>query len=65
MTPKQARLLADLKQSDMAKLLCIHRSTYAALEKNPGRFTLQQAWQFCKVVGRGLEEVFGEKARKA
>ena len=61
LTPKHARLLADLKQEDMAKLLCIHRSTYAALEKDPGRFTIQQAWQFCKVVERELQEVFAQK----
>lgn len=63
MTPRQARLVAGLKQEDMAKLLAVHRNTYAALEKDPGRFTLAQAWQFCRVVERPLEEIFGREVK--
>lgn len=64
MTVKQARLMADLSQEQMAKILCMHRNTYAALERDPGRFTLQQAWNFCVAVGRGLEEVFANKKQR-
>ena len=63
MSPRAARILTGLKQEEMAKLLCIHRTTYAKYEKDPGRFTLAQAWQFCRVVKMPLEEVFGEKRR--
>ena len=60
MTPKHARLLADLKQEEVAKVLGVHRATYAAMEKDPGKFTVRQAWLFCRTTGRELEEVFKE-----
>jgi len=31
------------------------------LKINPGQFTIQKAWQFCKVVKRELQEVFATK----
>lgn len=61
MTPKQARLLAELTQSGMATLLGLHRATYIDKEQDPGRFTVMEANQFRAATGTTLIEVFGEK----
>ncbi len=56
--------MEGLKQEDMARLLGMHRTTYAALEKDPGRFTVDQAHRFCRITERGFEEVFGPDKRR-
>ena len=60
LTPKKARLMAEIEQEDMAKMLRMHRTTYGLKEKDPGKFTVAEARQFCKATGTGLEEVFGK-----
>lgn len=60
MCPKTARILMGLTQEQMAKVLCIHRTTYVEYEKDPGKFSVAQAWQFCRAVKMPLEEVFAD-----
>ncbi len=43
LTPKEARLWSRKKQTECANLLGISVSTYRKLEKNPSRFTIDQA----------------------
>ncbi len=62
MIPKHARQLVNLRQVDMAKKLKIHLVTYSRLENEPGRYTIYQARLFCEIVGRTLEEIFGESS---
>lgn len=63
MTPKAARHIAGITQEDMAKLLCITQSTYSKYERDPGRFTVAQMWQFCRAVKMPMEEVFSDDWR--
>ena len=60
LTPRRARLMAEIKQEEMAKLLRMHRATYIEKEKEPGKFTVEEARQFCKVTDTRLDEVFGD-----
>lgn len=59
--PRTARILCGMSQEEMAKMLRMHRVTYSEYERDPGRFSMAQAWQFCKIVKLPLEEVFNEK----
>lgn len=45
-TVKQARLMSGKTQETLAKSLKIHRQTYAKLEQNPEKFTIEQANAF-------------------
>lgn len=63
LTPRRVRLMAEIKQEEMAKLLRMHRATYIEKEKDPGKFTVAEARQFCKATGTGLEEVFGKNRK--
>lgn len=60
-TPKQARLLCDKSQSEMACLMNIHPQTYRKLEKHPDLMTVKQACLFCKIVKRDIGEIFFDK----
>ena len=60
LTPRRVRLMKEIEQDEMAKLLRMHRTTYSLKEKDPGKFTVAEARQFCKITGTGLEEVFGK-----
>lgn len=62
MTPRQARRMAEMKQEDMARLLRMSRRAYQEKEASPGRFTVEEARQFCKVTETTMEQVFGGKA---
>lgn len=43
LTIKQARLLNDFSQQEMAKALGIHVQTYRKIESDPERATIKQA----------------------
>ena len=50
MTVKQARRYRDITTTDMAEALGISRITYEKTEKNPKKFTVEQAEKISKVV---------------
>lgn len=56
-TPKQARMLADKTQMEVAKSLGISRFTYRVLEANPERFTIRQAYLFAEAVGMSFDMI--------
>jgi DNA-binding XRE family transcriptional regulator len=58
MTVKQARRYKELTIEQMAKALGMVRDTYARLEKNPDRFTIKQAKEFCRITGFTHNEIF-------
>lgn len=55
---KQARLLADLTQKEMAARLGVHRQTYMKWEHNADEMPIGKAKQFAKIVGRDIDEIF-------
>lgn len=58
MTVKQLRRLKELTVAQIAAALGISRVTYAKLENNPGKFTIDQAVEFCRIVGVPFDQVF-------
>ena len=63
LTPRRVRLMKEIEQEEMAKLLRMHRTTYGLKEKDPGKFTVAEARQFCVVTDTELGQVFGKKSR--
>lgn len=57
-TPRQARLLSDLSQQEVAKKLGVHRQTYMKWEHNADEMPVGKAKEFCVIVGRKLDEIF-------
>lgn len=55
---KQARLLAEKTQEQLADSLNIHVQTYRKIEKDPGSATIRQAKQIAKITGIPLNEIF-------
>ena len=58
LTLKQARLLAELTQKDVAERLGVHRQTYAKWERNADEMPIGKAKLFAKIVGRNIDEIF-------
>jgi DNA-binding XRE family transcriptional regulator len=58
MTVKQARAVAGLTQAKMAEKLHIHRSTYFKLEKEPTKFTVEQAKEISEITGVPIDDIF-------
>lgn len=55
---KAARVNAQLTQEEAAQRLGISPATYAKNERDPGRFTIDQAKRFCEIVGIDIQDVF-------
>lgn len=55
---KQARMLADKTQKEMADLMGIHRHTYAKIEQDPETATIRQAEEIAKITGVTMEQIF-------
>ncbi|MFD1883946.1 helix-turn-helix transcriptional regulator [Paenibacillus wenxiniae] len=58
LTMKQARMLADKKQKEIAEVMGVHPQTYGKWEKNPDLITIGEAKQFCELVGVDFESIF-------
>lgn len=58
LSPKQARVLADLSQKEVANRLGVHRQTYMKWENNSDEMPIGMAKQFSEIVGRDVEEIF-------
>ena len=55
---KQARLLHDLKQAEVAKKLGVHVQTYRKIEQNPDLATIEQAKKFSEIVKIPYDQIF-------
>lgn len=60
-TLKQARLLCDKTQKQMAELLSVSRDTYRKIEENPDLSTVKQAKQICQITGLSIDQIFFDK----
>ena len=55
---KQARLLKEKSQHEMADLLEVHVQTYRKLEENPDLTTIGQAKKISKYLGVSYDDIF-------
>lgn len=58
MTLRQARLMRDLTQKQMAEILDVHAQTYSRIEHNPDRATVKMAKVISKELGIDYNEIF-------
>lgn len=56
-TPKQARLIKELTQNNVAEKMGVSVHVYRKLESDPSRFTIGQAKIFSEVVGFSYEQI--------
>ncbi|PWM78734.1 MAG: XRE family transcriptional regulator [Phascolarctobacterium sp.] len=61
-TLKQARLLREKTQEELANLLGIHVQTYRKLEENPDEATVGQAKKLAAELGFSYDNIFFGKA---
>lgn len=57
-TLRQARLMRDKTQIEMAKSLGVCRDTYRTIEANPEQATIQQAKRICETLQFKIEDIF-------
>ncbi len=58
LTLKQARLVSELTQKDMAEYLEICEDTYRKLERNPGIVTIEQAKKISDKLNVSYNDIF-------
>ena len=58
LTVKQARLMKDLTQKQLAEALGIHVQTYQKIEKNPKIATVEQAKTIAELTGFSVDQIF-------
>ncbi|WP_217594110.1 helix-turn-helix domain-containing protein [Cohnella sp. GbtcB17] len=58
LTVRQARLLSDKTQQNMADMMDVHKQTYAKWEKHPDAMPVGKAKEFSAIVGLGVDEIF-------
>jgi len=57
---KSARAALDLSQQDLADKVGVSRQTISAIEKGDYNPTINLCRAICKVLGKTLDEIFGE-----
>jgi len=55
---KQARLLSEMTQRDVAEKLGVHRQTYMKWELNSDEMPVGKAKEFSAIVNRSVDEIF-------
>lgn len=58
---KSARAALDLSQQDLAEKVGVSRQTINAIEKGDYNPTINLCRAICKVLGKTLDEIFGEE----
>ena len=58
---KSARAALDLSQQDLADRVGVSRQTINAIEKGDYNPTINLCRAICKVLGKTLDELFGEE----
>jgi len=62
LTIKQARQLANITIREMAKKLEMSPTTYVNKENGTSRIYVDEAYRFCKIVGRPITSIFFESS---
>lgn len=57
---KLARVQNDLTQKDLAEIVGVSRQTINAIEKGEYNPTIKLCRKLCRVLGKSLDELFGE-----
>ncbi|WP_125116465.1 helix-turn-helix transcriptional regulator [Agathobaculum sp. Marseille-P7918] len=57
-TVKQARVLRDFTQAEMAEKMGISRGTYRKIEDNPESATVKQAKQIADITQISINDIF-------
>lgn len=57
---KLARVQKDLTQKDLAEIVGVSRQTINAIEKGEYNPTIKLCRKLCRVLGKSLDELFGE-----
>lgn len=57
---KLARVQKDLTQKDLAEIVGVSRQTINAIEKGEYNPTIKLCLKLCRVLGKSLDELFGE-----
>lgn len=55
---KEYRAKNNMKQEELAKLVCVRRETIGNLEKGKYNPSLVLAWNIAKIFGVPIEEIF-------
>lgn len=55
---KQARIITDKTQRQIAAEMGVSRDVYRRIEKNPETATIEQAKRFCRATGFDLDRIF-------
>lgn len=55
---RRHRILADMSQADLARLVGVHRETIGHLERGTYTPSLKLAWDIAKVFDTRIEELF-------
>lgn len=58
LTLRQLRLAKEVSQEKMAEELGVHRNTYASLEENPGKISIDQAKKISKFLEVTVDAIF-------
>lgn len=58
LTLRQHRLVKEISQEKMADELGVHRNTYAAMEENPGKISVDQAKTIAKILEVTVDDIF-------
>lgn len=58
---KAARAALDMTQKDLAEAVFVTRQTMNAMEQGEYNPTLKLCRKICKVLGKTLDELFGEE----
>ena len=58
---KSARAALDMSQQDLADMVGVSRQTISAVEKGDYNPTIKLCIDICKVLGKTLDELFGEE----
>lgn len=57
-SPRQARILSDLSQQEVAAYLGVHRQTYMKWERNPDEMPVGKAKKFSQLVEKDVDQIF-------
>lgn len=57
-TLRQLRLAKEISQEKMAEELGVHRNTYASLEENPGKISIDQAKAIALILEVSVDAIF-------
>ena len=59
---KSARAALDMSQKDLAEQVAVSRQTMNAIERGEYNPTIKLCRAICKILGKTLDELFGEES---